>query len=79
MATVTVTVTASKTMRKFGDETSRAYTLTFSKLPGQPFGPYSFTQAVRDLRVSALLEPLAARDLVLDATTEGTATTETGE
>jgi hypothetical protein len=75
----TVTVTASKNFRQFGAETSQAFTLEFSKLPARDFGPYSFTEAVRDLRVSALLEPLAARNLVLDAATSGTATTETGE
>lgn len=72
----TVTVIASAGMRRFGNETSRAFTLTFSKLPGQSFGPYSFSEAVRDLRVSALLAPLAARNLVLDAMS-GPATAET--
>jgi hypothetical protein len=56
----------------------KRFTLTFSKLQGQTFGPYEFAEAVRDLRVSALLAPLAARDLVLDAHAQGSATAPTG-
>jgi hypothetical protein len=66
MATVTVT------------RTGKRYKLSFSKLPGQSFGPYSSDEAIRDLRVSALLEPVAACKLVVDATIDGSATTETG-
>ena len=53
------------------------YRLAFSKLPGSEFGPYRFAEAITDLRVSALLSPIDARNLVMDATTEGTATRET--
>jgi len=53
------------------------YKLSFSKLPGKSFGPYEFTEAIRDLRISALLEPMDARNLVMDAAVEGSATRET--
>lgn len=56
----------------------KKYWSEFSKLPGQEFGPYDFAEIVSDLRVSALLEPLEARDLVLDANANGSATTEVG-
>lgn len=56
----------------------RRFTLTFSALPGRLFGPYEFSEAVRHLRVAALLEPMAARDLVLDAHADGAATAATG-
>lgn len=50
------------------------YRLAFSRLPGQEFGPWRFAETVRDLRVSALLSPVDARSLVMEATTLGTAT-----
>ena len=62
----TVTVTA----------TGRRYTLTFSRLPGRKFGPWPFADTVRDLRVSALLSAVAARDLVMDASVHGSVTAE---
>lgn len=71
----TVTVTCPPTT-PFG---RKSYTLTFSKLPGQKFGPFGLAEAIQDLTVSALLDPLAARSLVMDAATGGSATTETGE
>jgi hypothetical protein len=67
MATVTVRY----------DPGHRAWLVEFSKLPGRTFGPWDFGETVRDLRVSALLEPVEARNLVMDATAAGTATTET--
>lgn len=75
----TVTITASKSRRRFGDETSQAFKLSFSQLPGDTFGPYSFTQAISQLRIAALLSPYAARTLVLDAATRGFATAGTGD
>jgi hypothetical protein len=53
------------------------YRLTFSKLPGQEFGPWRFDETIGDLRVSTSVSHLDARDLVMEATTEGTATRET--
>lgn len=54
------------------------FTVTFSQLPGRTFGPWEFAQTVRDLQVSALLSPISARDLVMDAATQGSATSEMG-
>jgi hypothetical protein len=51
--------------------------LQFSQLPGKTFGPWGFAEIIRELTVSALLSPLAARNLVIDAST-GTATAEMG-
>lgn len=55
MRTVTVTAKGSR------------YAVSFSALPGRSFGPWEFAETVRDLRVSALLTPMEARDLVMDA------------
>ncbi|MFK0047771.1 hypothetical protein ACIQU4_27520 [Streptomyces sp. NPDC090741] len=65
--------TRTVTVRKTGDR----YVSEFSALPGRTFGPWDFPEMIRDLRVSALLAPLAARDLVMDAAVYGTATTTT--
>lgn len=59
------------TVRKKG----KRFTLEFSRLPGKSFGPWSFEETIRDLTISALLEPLAARDLVMDAAVHGSAQT----
>jgi len=56
----------------------KRWTLAFSALPGRTFGPYMLADAVGQLRVAALLEPLQARDLIFDAVTNGTATAATG-
>lgn len=64
MATVTVT-------RK-----GKRFVSTFSALPGREFGPWEFAEMVRDLRISALLEAAEARDLVLTAHADGSATSE---
>ncbi|MER0477120.1 hypothetical protein ABR737_01900 [Streptomyces sp. Edi2] len=56
----------------------RRYTAEFSALPGRVFGPWDMTEMIQDLRVSALLDPRAARDLVFDATVAGSATANTG-
>ena len=53
------------------------YTLAFSALPGQTFGPWDFSETVRDLTVSALLSPLDARKLVLAARNYNTVTVPT--
>jgi hypothetical protein len=53
----TVTVTCAR----------KRYKLKFSKLPNREFGPYGFVEAIGQLRFAANLEPLAARDLVMDA------------
>ncbi len=52
----------------------KRFVSTFSALPGRMFGPYDFAEMARDLTVSALLSPRAARDLVLDAHDLGSAT-----
>jgi hypothetical protein len=68
------TVTVTRLRRgKYG----LRFSISFSKLPKQDFGPYDLTEAVRDLRISALLSPIEARNLVMDAAVDGTATTET--
>jgi hypothetical protein len=56
----------------------KRFRVEFSRLPGQSFGPWSFAETIRDLTVSALLEPLQARDLVMDAAVKGSATSQTG-
>ena len=45
----------------------KRYKLKFSKLHNREFGPYGFVEAIGQLRFAANLEPLAARDLVMDA------------
>lgn len=52
----------------------KRFVTSFSALPGRTFGPWDFAETVRDLTVSALLPPRAARDLVLDAHAAGSAT-----
>jgi hypothetical protein len=53
------------------------YTLAFSALHGQTFGPWAFDETVRDLTVSALLSPIDARNLVLTALICGSVTSPT--
>jgi hypothetical protein len=60
------------------EQARKRFMLTFSKLPGQEFGPYLFGDAVRELTIAALLSPLAARNTVLDSVL-GPSTAETGE
>jgi hypothetical protein len=50
------------------------YSIKFSQLPDRVFGRWDFARTVRDLTVSALLTPLDARNLVLDAHAHGSAT-----
>lgn len=64
----TVTVTRS----------GKRFRLSFSRLPGADFGPYDFAETVPQLQVAALLEPLEARNLVLDAAAAGTVTSSVG-
>jgi len=64
MDTRTVTVT------KTGDR----FALSFSALPGRSFGSWDFPETVGQLRVAALLSPVEARDLVMDAAVNGSAT-----
>lgn len=54
------------------------YTAQFSVLPGRTFGPWDMPEMIQELRVSALLDPREARDLVFDATVAGSATVPTG-
>ena len=70
--TGTVTVTRARSGR------DSRYTLSFSALPGRTFGPWDFAETARDLRVSALMTPVDARNLVCDAAARGTATSEMG-
>ena len=50
------------------------YKLTVSKLPGKEFGPYTFTEARDQLSFAALIALTDARNAVLDAFTNGSAT-----
>lgn len=68
---------ATVTVKKARPRKYPRVTLHFSKLPGQVFGPYLWPDAVTDLRISALLPAVEARNLVLDALATGEATTET--
>jgi len=54
------------------------YTIEFSQLPGQTFGPWDFAETIRDLRVSALMTAIDARNLVLTAHEAGEAWTRLG-
>jgi len=54
------------------------FKVSFSQLPGHTFGPWDLTETVRDLTISALLERPAARNLVMDAAVNGSATASTG-
>lgn len=54
----------------------KRYTLSFSQLPGKTFGPYEFVEAIGQLHVGALISRRAARDLVLQAFSDGSAKTE---
>ena len=68
---------ATVTVRRVGKKRVNArYTSEFSALPGQTFGPFDFAEMGRDLRVSALLSPIQARNLVLDAHEKGEATSD---
>ncbi|WP_185902967.1 hypothetical protein, partial [Streptomyces sp. WAC05292] len=53
------------------------YVSEFSQLPGRSFGPWDMAEMIRDLTFSALLDRPAARDLVMDAHVQGSATTNT--
>jgi hypothetical protein len=64
------------TVKRYGNT---RFTVEFSALPGRVFGPWGLTETILDLRVSALLDLVAARDLVLSAATGEIATTMTGE
>jgi len=68
-----VTVTKG---RKYKGE--HRYTLTFSAPPDRTFGPYDFAEAGKELYVAALLPRMDARNLVLDAFANGSATAECG-
>ena len=60
------------------DALTAHYTIAFDALPGQTFGPYGFAETWRDLTVSADLSNVDARNLVLDAWTDGSATRAAG-
>lgn len=49
------------------------FKVSFSRLPGRTFGPWDLAEAIRDLTISALLEPVDARDLVMEAGATGSA------
>jgi hypothetical protein len=51
-------------------------TLEFSKLPGQPFGPYPWTEAKGQLEFAADLPSPEARNAIFDALVTGEATVE---
>lgn len=69
------TVTAARVGRRKDAITAQRYTLTFSKLRSLTFGPYSFRDARAQLETGALLPPVQARNLLLDACADGEATT----
>lgn len=54
------------------------YTAQFSALPGRTFDPWDMPEMIQELRISALLDPREARDLVFEAAVVGTVTTDTG-
>lgn len=66
--------TATVTVTRQGKLGRARFQIAFSALPGRTFGPWSFAQTVRDLTVSALLSPLGARNLVMEAGALGSAT-----
>lgn len=74
----TITVTRHGRKGRKGVLDAR-YVLAFSRLPGREFGPYGYGEARGQIEVSALLDPAAARDLLITAWAEGTATTATGQ
>ena len=65
---------ATVTVRKRGER----FTSEFSALPGRTFGPWDMPEMIRDLKISALLSAVDARNLVFDAAAQGSATAETG-
>ncbi|MFD0352959.1 hypothetical protein ACFVHW_04305 [Streptomyces sp. NPDC127110] len=56
---------------------SNGYVSEYSQLPGRTFGPWPKAEMIRDLTVSALLDHTAARELVMGAADNGTATANT--
>jgi hypothetical protein len=65
MSAYTVTVTKK----------GKRYVITYSRLPGEKFGPFDFAEAGRELFLW-LPTRMAARNLVLDASEHGSATAE---
>jgi hypothetical protein len=63
---------ATVTVRATGDR----FVSEFSPLPGRTFGPWDLPEMIQDLTISALLTPLQAREVVMDAAVLGEATTE---
>lgn len=72
-----VTVTRKDTKKPRSGALDARYTVTFDALLGRTFGPWSYAETSRDLTVSADLEPAAARALIFDAFTDGSASRET--
>lgn len=70
-----VTVTRKGKKRPAGALDAR-YTVTFDALPGKTYGPWSYRETRDDLTVSALLEPVEARALILDAFADDSASRE---
>lgn len=68
------TVTVTRGRRYRGEH---RYTLTFSALPDKTFGPYDFVETGKHLYIAALLPRMTARDLVLTAFENGSATAPT--
>jgi hypothetical protein len=68
--TVTVTTTQRTGLPRF--------TVEFSALPGKKFGPQNFTETAHDLHIAALLSLADARNLILDAHNQGSATCAVG-
>jgi hypothetical protein len=64
--TVTVTTTQATGLPRF--------TVELSTLPGQVFGPCNFTETAHDLHIGVLLSLTDARELIIKAHKQGSAT-----
>lgn len=71
-------VTVTRTSKGSKDPLLARYRVAFDRLPGRTFEPWRFAEMVRDLRVSTLLDPFDAWELVNRAGVEGSASTEAG-
>lgn len=56
----------------------KRFRLTYSQLPGKVFGSFEFPDVIQELRISALLSPIAARTAVFDAVVNGCTTVTIG-
>lgn len=73
MRTYTVHRVGKQKRDAMGDQ---RYRMEISTLPGQSFGPFRFRDISVELQVTALIEPVEARNLILDAFFAGKAEVE---